>query len=162
MLRKALAVAWKLPCAMLLALGFSTAASGALPLPAAPDGAALYQQRCASCHDNPDASSRAPLKASLAARRADAVFAVLTEGVMKPMADGLSPAELDALIVHLAGTPPSRAAAPPAADGDLAAMCAVNSPPGTSGPAWNGWSPTLDNARDRKSTRLNSSHLVIS
>jgi polyvinyl alcohol dehydrogenase (cytochrome) len=139
---------------MLLALGFSTAASGALPLPPPPDGAALYQQRCASCHDNPDASSRAPLKASIGARGPDAVLAVLTEGVMKPMAEGLSPAELDALIVHLAGSPPSHAAAPPAADGDLAAMCAVNSPPGTAGPAWNGWSPTLDNARYAASAGL--------
>ena len=154
MLLKAFGFGGRLLCATLLALGFSTAASGALPLPAPPDGAALYQQRCASCHDSPDASSRAPLKASLGARGPDALLAVLTEGVMRPMADGLSPAELEALIVHLAGTRPSHAAAPPTADADLAAACPVTPAPGTAGPAWNGWSPTLDNARYAASAGL--------
>jgi polyvinyl alcohol dehydrogenase (cytochrome) len=152
MLFKALVCRWGL--LTLLALVFPTAASSALPLPAAPDGAALYQQRCASCHDNPDTSSRAPLKAALGARGPDTVLAVLTEGVMKPMAEGLGPAELDALVVHLAGTAPSHAAAAPATDPDLAAACPAASAPATAGPAWNGWSPTLDNARYSASAGL--------
>lgn len=147
MLPRAFRFGWWLPFAALLALGFSASASSADPAPMALDGAALYQQHCASCHDNPDAASRAPIKAFLGSRGPDAVYAVLSEGVMKPMAEGLSTIELDAIVVHLTGTPPSHGAAAPAVDPDLAAARKVNSPPGTDGPAWNGWSPTLDNAR---------------
>ena len=44
MLLKAFGFGGRLLCATLLALGFSTAASGALPLPAPPDGAALLTE----------------------------------------------------------------------------------------------------------------------
>jgi polyvinyl alcohol dehydrogenase (cytochrome) len=135
------------PCAGLFALGLSAAVRSAEPAASEPDGAALYQQRCASCHDNPDTSSRAPARALLASRGPDAILAALTDGTMKPMAEGLSPIELDALALHLTGKAPNHDQAPAAADPDLAAACKSGAPPVATGPAWNGWSPTLDNAR---------------
>jgi polyvinyl alcohol dehydrogenase (cytochrome) len=140
--------AWRACCAAILMLGFSAAAASADQPAAPPDGAALYQQHCASCHDNPSPSSRAPIRGFIAMRGPDAIFSALSEGVMKPMAEGLDPAELDAIALYLTGTAPNHGAAPAAtADPDLAAACANAAPPATDGPSWNGWSPTLDNAR---------------
>ena len=147
MASKVRAFGWLAPCAALFALGLSAAGRSAEPASSEPDGAPLYQQRCASCHDNPDTSSRAPTKALLASRGPDAILAALTDGTMKPMAEGLSPIELDALALHLTGTTPNHDPAPAAADPDLAAACRTGAPPVATGPAWNGWSPTLDNAR---------------
>jgi polyvinyl alcohol dehydrogenase (cytochrome) len=147
---KADGLAWGLPCGALLALGLSVAARSADPPPSAPDGAALYQQHCASCHDNPDpATSRAPIKGFIAMRGPDAIYSALTDGVMKPMAAGLKPAELDAIAFYLTGTAPTHGTAASAApaDPDLAAHCKTSAPPVATGPSWNGWSPTLDNAR---------------
>jgi polyvinyl alcohol dehydrogenase (cytochrome) len=144
---RALAVA--LPCTALTAFALAQGATGAGPPP--PDGAALYQQHCAACHDNPDpAKSRAPIKGFIAMRGPDAIYATLSEGVMKPMAAGLSPPELDAIALYLTGKAPSHAApiaAAAPADPDLAASCAASGTPVARGPSWNGWSPTLDNAR---------------
>jgi polyvinyl alcohol dehydrogenase (cytochrome) len=83
-------------------------------------------------------------------RGPDAIYAALSEGVMKPMAAGLSPAQLDAIALYLTGKAPSHAApvaAAAPADPDLAAACPAKSAPAAGGPSWNGWSPTLDNAR---------------
>jgi polyvinyl alcohol dehydrogenase (cytochrome) len=137
-------VGWRASLAAILALAFPVAALAADPAP--PDGAALYKQRCAACHDSPDASSRAPPKAALAARAPNDIFEVLAHGVMAPMAAGLHDADLDAIALYLTGKPPTHAAAAPT-DLDAAAACKTTPPPGVGGPRWNGWSPTLDNAR---------------
>jgi polyvinyl alcohol dehydrogenase (cytochrome) len=136
---------WRLRLAAALLLALPAAASAADPGPS-PDGAALYKQRCAACHDNPDASSRAPAKAVLATRSAGDIFNTLSQGAMKPMAVGLREAELDAIALYLTGKTPVHAAAA-AADPDAAAACKTTPAPGAGGPRWNGWSPTLDNAR---------------
>jgi len=136
-------------CGALVALGLSAVAIGADP-PPAPDGAALYRQHCASCHENPDPStSRAPIRGFLAMRGPEAIYSALADGVMKPMAAGLGPADLDAIALYLTGKAPNHAAKPSAAaaDPDLAAACRTEAPPVAAGPSWNGWSPTLDNAR---------------
>ena len=132
-----------LPLAAALALGVPAVASAADPAP--PDGAALYKQRCASCHDDPGASSRAPPRALLSARTPDQVFDTLTQGAMAPMAAGLNKAEVDSIALYLTGKAPVHTAA--AKDPDAAAACSASPMPVTSGPRWNGWSPTLDNAR---------------
>jgi polyvinyl alcohol dehydrogenase (cytochrome) len=65
---------------------------------------------------------------------------------MAPLAQHLDRAQIDAIATYLTGSPPTHdevAAIDPAA----AATCPASSPPGTDGPAWNGWSPTPDNAR---------------
>ena len=97
--------------ALLLLLAVPAMAFIADPV-SSPDGAALYRQRCASCHDNPDPSSRTPSKAALAARAPNDVFDTVAHGLMAPMASGLNDAQLDALVVHLTGKAPVHAAAP--------------------------------------------------
>ena len=138
---------WLAPCAALFALGLSAAGRSAEPESSQPDGAALYQQRCASCHDTADSSSRAPAREVLTSRGSKAILAALTSGTMKPMAEGLSQAELDAIALHVTGAAPGPDPAPALTDPDLAAACETSPPPVATGPAWNGWSPTLDNAR---------------
>ena len=141
---------WCAPLGAVLALTIPVAASAADPAPApapAPDGGTLYTQRCAACHDNPDASSRAPAKAVLATRPPNAIFDVLDKGAMAPMAIGLSNAQLDAIAVYLTGKAPVHAAAGADPDTAAAAACKTSPAPVTTGARWNGWSPTLDNAR---------------
>ncbi len=86
----------------------------------APDGKALYEARCNSCHSG--ANPRAPNKADLAQRPVSDIVAALTSGIMVPMATGLSDADKQAVAVYLTSqgaTPPPApatqvAAAPPA------------------------------------------------
>lgn len=141
--------AWWSTCAALAALGLSAVAIAA-DAPPAPDGAALYRERCASCHENPDpAKSRAPIRGFIAMRGPEAIYSALADGVMKPMAAGLRPADLDAIALYLTGEAPNHAATPAAgaADPELAVACRKSAAPTMAGPSWNGWSPALDNAR---------------
>jgi polyvinyl alcohol dehydrogenase (cytochrome) len=81
-----------------------TFAALSLAQPAAPvSGESVFNARCKSCHD--PAVERAPGRLELAFRpRADIVTA-LTTGVMAPMAQGLSRAEIEAVALFLAPTP---------------------------------------------------------
>ncbi|WP_293905174.1 PQQ-binding-like beta-propeller repeat protein [Phenylobacterium sp.] len=83
-----LAVAWQVPEARAQA-------------PAAA-GQAVFAARCKACHD--PAVERAPSLADLAQRPAADVLKALTTGIMKPMAGGLSPADLDAVTAYIAST----------------------------------------------------------
>ena len=134
-----------LPAAAAIGLGLPSMAAAADPAPA-PDGAALFKQRCASCHEAPDAASRAPSRAALAARTPNQIYDTLYQGSMAPVAAGLNRAEMDAIALHLTGKSPVHAAGAEK-DPDDAAACPASPAPVTSGPRWNGWSPTLDNAR---------------
>ncbi len=145
-----------LPIAAIAAMALPTTGPAANAAP--PDGAALYKQRCAGCHDTPDAASRAPAKAMLATRTPNSVFDTLTQGAMAPMAAGLSHADIDAVALYLTGKSPVHGAAV-AADPDAAAACRTNAPPTTAAPRWNGWSPTLDNARFQAQTGLNAQNV---
>jgi polyvinyl alcohol dehydrogenase (cytochrome) len=138
-------VGWRLPLAAILSLGLPGAASAADPA-SPPDGGALYTQRCAACHDSPDAASRAPAKTILSSRSPNDIVSALTQGPMAPMAAGLSRPELDAIAQYLTGKAPDHAVVT-AADPDAAAACKSSPAPVASGPRWNGWSPTLDSAR---------------
>ena len=73
-------------------------------LDAADAGSRLYLQKCASCHDHPQ--NNVPPRASLAYRSPEAIHYALSEGAMKPMTAGLSPADIEALVVLLAGRKP--------------------------------------------------------
>ena len=61
----------------------------------AQDGAAIYKERCASCHDAAD--SRAPKMEALKAMTGEAIYASLAMGGMKTQAQGLSPQQMFAL-----------------------------------------------------------------
>ena len=75
--------------------------------PAAPQLAAfiaagekLYAQRCAVCHDNPDAS-RAPATATVRRMPAQQIRLALSEGVMKAMATGMTAEQIEQVTTYL-------------------------------------------------------------
>ena len=68
----------------------------------AQDGAAIYKQKCASCHDTP--AARVPSLSTIKAMSGEAIYKSLTSGVMKTQAAGLSTAEIFALIGFIAPT----------------------------------------------------------
>jgi polyvinyl alcohol dehydrogenase (cytochrome) len=125
---------------------------------ATPDGAALFQQKCATCHDHP--GGRIPAHEVIAALPLDAVVNAMTTGAMQTQAAGLSPDEIRAIASFLTGKPsaasvqPNFGAAPaapppspPAASLD-ANRCA-GPPPAIrlDGAKWNGWGNDLENSR---------------
>jgi polyvinyl alcohol dehydrogenase (cytochrome) len=115
---------------------------------APPDGAAIYKERCASCHDAPQA--RVPSLSTIRAMTGQAIYVALTGGAMKSQAAGLSTLQLFALIGYIAPTGGAAAA-------NIEKTCKGTeafSP--ASGPNWNGWSPGVTNSRfqDAKSAGL--------
>src|SRR5258708_10082890 len=76
-------------------------------------GAALFQARCASCHD--PAIDRAPPKTALARHFPDDIATALKSGVMQPMAADLSDEDIHAIATYLgADGMTEQAAHPPA------------------------------------------------
>ena len=125
-----------------------------IPVLSAQDGAAIYKERCAMCHDAPQ--GRVPSLASIKAMSGEAIYLALTNGVMKSRAEGLSTPELFALIGYIAPTGGTQAAPPkftPTCKGDSVFHDAANSP------QWNGWSTSPTNSRfqDAKSAGLGAS-----
>jgi polyvinyl alcohol dehydrogenase (cytochrome) len=99
-------------------------------------GEGVFNSRCKACHE--PAIDRAPPKATLATYPAATIVDALTNGVMKPMAAGLSDADKQAVAAYLTGAPSSEAPPPvaaarpqgrptPAAVG-VDVKCAVNPP----------------------------------
>jgi polyvinyl alcohol dehydrogenase (cytochrome) len=112
------------------------------PLASAQDGAAIYKERCASCHDMP--AARVPSLATIKAMSGEAIYIALSSGVMKSRAEGLSTPELFALIGYIAPTGGSKAAAP-----SFTPTCKSESTfhPAANAPQWNGWSTSVTNSR---------------
>src|SRR4051812_26588004 len=79
-------------------LGAALAAPAAFAqTPAA--GEAVFSGRCKACHD--PAIDRAPNRTTLASLRPEQIVDALTNGVMKPMAAGLSDADKQAVAAYL-------------------------------------------------------------
>ena len=130
-------------------MGLAAAAMGVAPAlagrglaqaPAAPDGAAIFAQRCAGCHEH--AAGHTPTHEALMRRGSTNVLMALTAGAMKPMAAGLSSAEMAAVAGYLAAEGAAKVEAP------VANPCAGPRPPlELAGPAWNGWGRDFANSR---------------
>jgi len=73
--------------------------AGAAHAQGAPDGKAVFEAHCKSCHEPPQ--GRAPGRPELAQRPAADIVTALTQGIMKPMAAGMSPAEIQAVATYL-------------------------------------------------------------
>jgi polyvinyl alcohol dehydrogenase (cytochrome) len=108
---------------------------------AAQDGGAIYEEHCAACHNNP--KERVPPLSAIKAMTAEAIQAALKTGSMQSQAQGLSSAQLNALIAYIA--PSGSAETPPA----LLRTCERDPPYRVSSEAtgWNGWSPSETNSR---------------
>src|SRR5271170_168343 len=107
-----------------------------------PDGAAIFRQKCAVCHDNP--SGRIPSRDTIAGMQPDAVIFDLTFGVMQPQGLGLSTEEIAAVAAFLTG----KAATPGAQPSPDANRCANPGPPvRLTDDSWNGWGRDVENSR---------------
>ncbi len=129
------------------------------PAPAgAPDGAALYIARCAGCHEH--ASGRVPSRETLSHNPASFILATLRNGVMAPMATGLSLPEMAAIAQHVSKVPDDPKANkdvdPHKIWGDGVAGTPLDAPKCAGAPTpvdvdakgqWNGWS--IDKNNDR-------------
>jgi polyvinyl alcohol dehydrogenase (cytochrome) len=119
-------------------LAFLAASAPAL-LAAPVSGEAVYQKRCAACHDSP--ASRAPTRDSLKTRSVLSIQRTLDFGVMSNVAGPMRRDERDAVATWLglaggSSTPPAQA------------FCADRSVKLTANPAgWNGWSASSGNTR---------------
>jgi len=123
-------------------IAFFYLAAGLLP---AQDGAALYKELCASCHDA--GNERVPSREALRAMSAERVLTALESGAMISMASGRTAVEHRAIAEFIAGKPfarpldtsPSRQAMCRATAGDFTNPLA--------GPLWNGWGVNASNTR---------------
>src|SRR5262249_58689648 len=107
-----------------------------------PEGAALYRERCAFCHDNPQ-DRIAPLFL-IRRRAAEDVIQTLTAGVMRQQAAGLSADQIRALAIHLTGKQPG---AGPPVDPEANLCKAALRSLDLNSPQWSGWGLDLDNSR---------------
>ncbi len=73
----------------------ATHASATPVAPSGLDGATLYRQRCAMCHDHPQGNI--PPRAWIATRPRAEIVEALTRGVMRAQAAGLGPHDIDAI-----------------------------------------------------------------
>jgi polyvinyl alcohol dehydrogenase (cytochrome) len=113
------------------------------------DGAAIYKERCATCHE-PSAghdgpAGRVPSLTAIKAMSGEAIYASLTTGSMRSRAEGLSTTQLFALIGYIAPTGSAAATATPPVTRTCKADDAFRSP--TDAPRWNGWSTSVTNSR---------------
>jgi polyvinyl alcohol dehydrogenase (cytochrome) len=112
----------------------------------AQDGEALYNTRCAACHENPDpeTNTHAPARADMARFTPNSVYAALTDGLMSVQATGLADSDMRVIASFITGREVS--------DLQLAIttnLCESNPPLSNPAlaPAWNGWGPDGRNSR---------------
>jgi len=104
-----------------------------------PSGQALYQKHCAACHDQP--SPRIPPRAALQNLYSSRILRVMNSGAMLTIAYPLKRAEREAVAAYLGKAGPE--------PGPPAAFCKDRTVKVDTGSkfSWNGWSPTVTNAR---------------
>jgi polyvinyl alcohol dehydrogenase (cytochrome) len=110
----------------------------------AQDGAAVYTQRCATCHDSSNAANRAPRRDALAGFSADRIVSALESGAMRQQGEPMSGAERRAVAAYLSSAPTSAGDANPS----IATSCATDiGLRESNGLDWNGWGVDLANYR---------------
>ncbi len=110
-----------------------------------PDGAALYREHCALCHDA-SAQTRAPSPSALKMMSAGNVVRALESGLMKEQGVSLSAAEKRTVAEFLTGR-----SSVPVVNMPLCSNAKAAFSPGDSD--WNGWGNGLDNARFQSAAR---------
>ena len=132
---------WAECAAVLLWLGAAICWQGCSRRQAPPplDGAALFAQKCASCH-RPDNDMRAPEPAALREMSKAYILAALDSGRMKWQGKFLSKAKKTAIAEYLAAP---EVAGPAAMTG----VCARDLDPPADPPVWAGWGGDAGNSR---------------
>ncbi len=114
--------------------------AAALPCAAAVSGEAVYQRRCAACHDA--ASETTPPKDALKQLSVSRILRTLDFGVMINVAYILTREEREAVASYLGVDRPDLPVPPQAYCSDR--TVSIGSSPS---PLWNGWGPNLSNTR---------------
>jgi len=109
----------------------------------APNGQAIFNDKCATCH-TATGDSRTPSMASLRQRTADAIVQALTSGPMREQGADLTQAERRAVADFL-GARPAAGTNPPPPSASKCTSVPPFDPSGTSN--WAGWSPDVTNTR---------------
>jgi polyvinyl alcohol dehydrogenase (cytochrome) len=138
----------------LCACGLLFAAAGvALPARAqtAPDGAALFKEHCATCHQGSAASEgRAPSPAILALKTQEEILQALESGQMVVYGNRLNEEERRAIAAFLTSKV--------SADTSKANLCATSAPIASAGLSnpdnWNGWGVDVLNTRYQTRTSI--------
>lgn len=130
------------------------------PLPT-PPGQVVFGRYCASCHDNPATTTRAPDRRSLMKLTPEKIYAAVTTGSMTVPAKDLTDEQKRAVAEYLGGRPldlsdtgsaekmPNRCTShPPFTPPQLSLVAPVTPTEEWARWApWNGWSPDASNAR---------------
>jgi polyvinyl alcohol dehydrogenase (cytochrome) len=118
------------------------------PAAQAQDGAILFKNYCASCHEaGTNGDSRAPSREVLAQLTPEQILQALEKGAMKAQAAERSRPQRRALAEYLSGKPLGSEASSAI---PKSAFCAASAPlprNALQGPAWNGWGVTITNSR---------------
>src|SRR5580700_1255161 len=132
---------WAKCAAVLLWVGAAMCLQGCSRKQAAPalDGAALFAQKCASCH-RPENDMRAPEPAALREMSKASILAALDSGRMKWEGKFLSKAKKTAIAEYLAAP---EVAGPAVMTG----VCARDLDPPANPPVWAGWGSDAGNSR---------------
>lgn len=115
------------------------------------NGAALYTQRCQSCHEG-GAVARAPSRDVISALSADRIVEALESGTMRVQGEVLTPDERRAIASYLT------AASAPAAPAVVRA-CAMAAPLRTGTADWQAWGVNLSNDRFQKTTGFTAAQI---
>jgi polyvinyl alcohol dehydrogenase (cytochrome) len=129
----------------ILTAGLCAAMAVPVAFAQAPDGAAVFEKACASCHANPAADSRAPNRAALAQLAPETILTALTTGNMFRQGSQLTDADRRAVSGFLAGRPVGTAAPLPTQGRCTAAAPPLRARDLQSG--WNGWGAGVENTR---------------
>lgn len=126
-----------------LAICGTVAVYAQTPTTALPNGEALFEEHCASCHSG-EPDSRGPAPSAFAERAPEDIIEALVNGAMRTQGARLSGEERHSLAEYLTsrpfgGDPTGAASGRCTAPGRFA--------PVSGAPAWSGWSPTETNAR---------------
>jgi len=116
----------------------------------APSGAAVYKQRCASCHEG--TLPRMPNRQALAAMTPEHIESELASFSMRRQGASLSPAERRAVAEFLTGRPAGSYRAPIAVIPKSAYCETGTTGDQLNGPSWNGWGIDLQNSRHQTAT----------
>ena len=143
----------------LLSVGFALALAAPAAAQTIPDGAAVFEKACASCHAAPAADSRAPSRDILRQVAPEAILTALTAGNMFRQGAELTDGERRAVAAFLAGRPVGTPAAP-----STVGRCSAAPKPLTTqdlAAGWNGWGAGPANLRyqPRERGRLTASDL---
>src|SRR5215831_7072183 len=113
------------------------------------EGATIYKEQCAICHENPGKTRAQPL-AALRMMSPENIVLALESGRMKDQGSLLSPQQKRAVAEFLAGKPLGQEKSAPAA---VVQCPASKTPFAPSAADWNGWGADLTNARFQPADR---------